>query len=156
MDNVTDSPTDWVADHIRQYVETNGAKGHLYHGVPTLLITTKGRKSGLWRRTALIYGQDGGRYLLVASNGGSVTHPAWYLNLTAHPEVTMQVGAEVFPARARTATAAEKKDLWPLMVKIFPLYGRYQDKTDRDIPLVIVERSGGDEPARLGEQLEGA
>ena len=85
-DEVLDSPTDWVAAHIRSYVETNGENGHLYMGSPTLLLTTRGRKSGKLRRTPLIYGRDGDRYLLVASNGGCTEHPAWYLNVVAHPE----------------------------------------------------------------------
>ncbi|MGI5268345.1 nitroreductase family deazaflavin-dependent oxidoreductase [Nonomuraea sp. CA-218870] len=158
MDDVIDSPTGWVAEHIRRYVETDGESGHLYRGLPTLLLTTRGRKSGRLRRTALIYGRDGDRYLLVASNGGSAGHPSWYLNLTADPEVAVQVRADRFAARARTATEEEKKELWPGMVAVFPTYDAYQSRTDRDIPLVILERvpSGGDEALDVGEQLEGA
>ncbi|GAA3447121.1 nitroreductase family deazaflavin-dependent oxidoreductase [Planomonospora venezuelensis] len=139
-DEILDSPTGWVARHIRSYVESDGARGHLYQGVPTLLLTTRGRKTGKLRRTALIYGGDGGRHLLVASNGGSAEHPAWYLNLVADPEVHVQVGAERFAARARTATAEEKAELWPIMAELFPMYDRYRAKTSRDIPLVILER----------------
>jgi deazaflavin-dependent oxidoreductase (nitroreductase family) len=139
-DDVLDSPTDWVADHIRDYVETDGQSGHLYQGRPSLLLTTRGRKSGKLRRTALIYGQDDDRYILVASNAGSPTHPAWYLNLIADPDVTIQVGAEKFTGRARPATAEEKPPLWHLMTAIFPLYDTYQAKSHREIPLVIVER----------------
>ncbi|NUW31767.1 nitroreductase family deazaflavin-dependent oxidoreductase [Nonomuraea sp. SMC257] len=137
---VIDSPTGWVADHIRTYVESGGEQGHLFQGLPTLLLTTRGRKSGALRRTALIYGQDGDRHLLVASNGGDARHPAWYLNLIAHPEVGLQVGAEKFDARARVATAEEKAPLWRLMASIFPTYDDYQAKADREIPLVILER----------------
>jgi deazaflavin-dependent oxidoreductase (nitroreductase family) len=137
-DEVLDSPTGWVADHIRSYLETGGEKGHLYQGWPTLLLTTRGRKSGKLRRTALIYGQDGDRYLLVASNAASPRHPAWYLNLVADPEVTVQVGPDVFTVRARTATADEKRLLWPVMTEIFPLYDKYQSETDRELPLVIL------------------
>ncbi|GIH76796.1 nitroreductase family deazaflavin-dependent oxidoreductase [Planobispora longispora] len=138
-EEISDSPTGWVAKHVRDYLASDGDKGHLYHGIPTLLLTTRGRKSGKLRRTALIYGTDGGRHLLVASNGGSAEHPAWYLNLTAEPDVHVQVGAEKFAARARTASAEEKTSLWPIMVKVFPTYDRYQAKTPRDIPLVIIE-----------------
>lgn len=139
-EEVFDSTTGWVAQHVRRYVETDGRDGHLYQGMPTLLLTTRGRRSGRLRRTALIYGQDGDRYLLVASNGGAPRHPAWYLNLVEHPEAGLQVGPDRFTARARTATAEEKPPLWRLMSSIFPLYDTYQAKAGRDIPLVIMER----------------
>jgi deazaflavin-dependent oxidoreductase (nitroreductase family) len=138
---VIDSPTGWVSDHIRRYVESDGADGHLHAGVTALLLTTRGRSSGVLRRTALYYGMDDGRYLLVASKGGSPTHPAWYLNLAANPEVTLQVGAEVFAARARTAGPAERPALWEKMAAIFPRYNLYQEQAGREIPVVIVERS---------------
>jgi len=138
-ENVYDSPTDWVRDHIREYVESDGEQGHLWRGVPTLLLTTRGRKSGKLRRTALIYGQDGENYLLVASKGGAPEHPAWYLNLVENPEVELQVGADKLTGRARTATAEEKPRLWQRMTEIFPRYDEYQAKTERAIPLVIVE-----------------
>ena len=141
QEEVTDSPTGWVAKHIRRYVETDGREGHEWRGVPTLLLTTRGRKSGKLRRTALIYGKDGEeRYLLVASKGGAPEHPSWYLNLTEHPEVEVQVGADKFAARARTADAQEKPRLWQVMASIWPDYDGYQKKTGRDIPVVIVER----------------
>jgi deazaflavin-dependent oxidoreductase (nitroreductase family) len=139
---VLDSPRGWVRNHIREYVATDGKKGQRWRGLPTLLLTTRGRKTGKLRRTALIYGQDGERYLLVASNGGAPDHPSWYLNLAANPEVELQVGADIFPARARTASPEEKPGLWRAMVKIFPTYSTYQSsaaKAGRDIPLVIVE-----------------
>ena len=140
QEEVTDSPTGWVAEHVDRYVETDGREGHEWRGVPTLLLTTRGRKSGKLRRTALIYGKDGeGRYLLVASKGGAPEHPSWYLNLAAHPEVEVQVGADKFAARARTADAREKPRLWQLMTSIWPDYDVYQKKTGRDIPVVIVE-----------------
>ena len=80
-DVVTDSPTGWVAKHVRKYVESDGKKGHRWSGVDTLLLTTRGRSTGKLRRTALIYGEDRGRYIVVASNGGAKTHPHWYQNL---------------------------------------------------------------------------
>jgi len=139
-EQVIDSPRGWVADHIREYVESDGKKGHLWRGVPTLLLTTRGRKSGQLRRTALIYGQDGDRYLIVGSRGGAATHPLWYENLVADANVRVQVGAEKFSARAGTADPEEKRCLWPTMTAIWPAYDEYQTKTTRDIPVVILER----------------
>jgi deazaflavin-dependent oxidoreductase (nitroreductase family) len=129
-----------VAKHVRSYVETGGENGHLYHGMPTLLLTTRGRKSGKLRRTALIHGQDGDRYLLVATNGGVPRHPAWYLNLVEHPDVGVQVGPDKFSAHARTATAEEKPRLWRRMASILPRYDAYQEKARRELPPVMVER----------------
>jgi deazaflavin-dependent oxidoreductase (nitroreductase family) len=140
QEDVSDSPTRWVAQHIRRYVETDGKKGHQWRGVHTLLLTTRGRRSGKLRRTALIYGRDGDRYLVVASNGGSKEHPSWYLNLTDDPEVEAQVGAERFAATAVPTTPEERARLWPSMTSIWPAYDRYQAKTKREIPLVILER----------------
>ncbi|MGC5018032.1 nitroreductase family deazaflavin-dependent oxidoreductase [Micromonospora sp. DT47] len=138
-ETIDDSPVGWVASHVRRYLETDGADGGKYHGYDALLLTTRGRRSGKLRRTALIYGRDGDRYLLAASNGGAARHPSWYLNLCDHPEVEVQVGAERFPARARTATAQERARLWEAMTAVFPTYARYQRQTDREIPVVIVE-----------------
>ncbi|WP_433386583.1 nitroreductase family deazaflavin-dependent oxidoreductase [Micromonospora sp. KLBMP9576] len=140
-ETIEDSPVGWVASHVRRYVETDGADGGKYHGYDALLITTRGRRSGTLRRTALIYGRDGDRYLLVASNGGAARHPNWYLNLCADAEVEVQVGAEKFRGTARTATAEERPRLWQAMTEVFPTYARYQKETDREIPVVIVERA---------------
>jgi deazaflavin-dependent oxidoreductase (nitroreductase family) len=142
MDNhevISDSPTGWVKKHIQEYVESDGQQGHLWRGCPTLLLTTRGRKTGQLRRTALIYGRDGENYVLVASNGGAPAHPLWYLNLTANPEVALQVGAEKLAGRARVATPEEKPRLWQVMTKVYPTYDAYQAKAGRDIPVVIVE-----------------
>jgi deazaflavin-dependent oxidoreductase (nitroreductase family) len=138
-DTVHDSPTGWVAEHIREYVQTGGAQGQIWQGVPTLLLTTTGRKTGAQRRTALIYGQLGDSYVVVASQGGAPTHPAWYLNLSEHPDVEVQVGPEVFAATARTATADERATLWPTMAAIWPAYNDYQTKTSRQIPVVVLD-----------------
>lgn len=140
-EQVLDSPQGWVADHIRRYVDTDGAEGHEWRpGVFTLLLTTRGRRSGKLRRTALIYGRDGDAYLVVASQGGDPKHPAWYLNVLDEPLVEVQVGAERFTARARTATAEEKPRMWSTMAAIWPAYDDYQAKTDRQIPVVVLER----------------
>lgn len=138
-DNLTDSPIGWVARHIRSYVRSNGTVGHRFHGHDALLLTTRGRRTGTLRRTALYYGRDGDRYLVVASGGGEPTHPAWYLNLLANPFVVVQVGRETFGATARPATPEEKPRLWDLMVAIFPKYAAYQAKTTREIPVIILE-----------------
>jgi deazaflavin-dependent oxidoreductase (nitroreductase family) len=141
-EEVFDSPTGWVADHIRRYVETDGREGHEWReGVHTLLLTTRGHASGKLRRTALIYGRDGDDYVVVASQGGAPTHPSWYRNLAAEPEVRVQVAAETFTARARTATAEERPRLWRMMAAIWPDYDSYQKQTDREIPVVVLERA---------------
>ncbi|MGH2662293.1 MAG: nitroreductase family deazaflavin-dependent oxidoreductase [Actinomycetota bacterium] len=141
QEEVYDSPKGWVAEHIRRYVESVGRSGHRWGGVQALLLTTRGRRSGKLRRTALIYGRDGDRYLVVASTGGAKRHPSWYLNLAENREVEVQVGPEKFPARARSATTKEKPRLWRLMASIWPDYDRYQARTERDIPVVILEPS---------------
>ncbi len=131
----------WIADHIKSYQATDGADGHIWRGVPTLLLTTTGRKSGEPLLLPLIYGRDGENFVVVASKGGAPAHPAWYLNLRAHPEVQVQVGAEKFTGRARTATADERPRLWEAMAKIWPAYNEYQQKTRREIPVVVIERA---------------
>ncbi len=131
----------WQAKHAREYIETNGAKGHIWNGVTTLLLATTGNKTGDLYTTPLIYGMDGERYLIVASRGGAAKNPQWYRNLVATPGVVLQVGADRFEATARTATPEEKPPLWETMAKIWPAYLDYQKKTDRDIPVVILERA---------------
>ena len=140
-EEIIDSPSAWVASHIKGYVESQGKVGHEWNGITTLLLTTRGRKTGKLRRTALIYGRDGDRYIVVASTGGAPKHPAWYLNLAANPNVILQVEADVFKGRARTATVEEKPALWRMMASIFPQYDSYQTKTKRLIPVVIIERA---------------
>ncbi|MFD0968514.1 nitroreductase family deazaflavin-dependent oxidoreductase [Plantactinospora endophytica] len=139
-DGVRDNPTGWVGAHIRRYLETDGAQGHDFNGFPTLLLTTRGRKSGELRRTALIYGRDGDRYVVVASNGAAVQNPNWFLNLVADPEVRVQVRADRFVARARVADPAERPGLWELMAGIFPTYRTYAEQAPRQIPVVVLER----------------
>lgn len=138
-EEVHDSPAGWVGEHVRDYVATDGRKGHQWRGMSTLLLTTRGRKTGALRRTALIYGRDGDNYLIVASNGGATKHPLWYLNLVDEPLVELQVGADKFAARARTATPEEKPRLWQIMLAIFPTYDGYQRRTAREIPVVVLE-----------------
>jgi deazaflavin-dependent oxidoreductase (nitroreductase family) len=123
-----------------RYIASGGQDGHIWEGVPTLLLTTTGRRSGQSRTTPLIYGRAGARYLVVASRGGAPAHPEWYQNLVAQPDVHVQVMADRFKARALTATAAEKPALWKTMTAIWPPYDEYQARTKREIPVVIIER----------------
>ena len=139
-DNIPQLPG-WIVDHMRRYVETNGSEGHIWNGVPTLLLTTTGRRSHRPQMLPLIYGKDGEVLLIVASKGGAPAHPSWYLNLCAEPRVTVQVGSDKFDAIARTASDEERRRWWPMMVKIWPAYDDYQAKTDRAIPVVALERA---------------
>jgi deazaflavin-dependent oxidoreductase (nitroreductase family) len=122
----------WQQEHARRYRETNGEDGHIWNGVPTLLLTTRGKVSGEARTTPLIYGKDGDRFLVVASRGGAPKNPQWYRNLVAHPEIEVQVMADKFKARARPATSEEKPRLWQLMW-IGPAHNDYQGRTQRSI-----------------------
>jgi deazaflavin-dependent oxidoreductase (nitroreductase family) len=140
VDEPLDSALGWVADHTRRYVESDGEDGHEWMGVPTLVLTTRGRRSGQLRRNALIYGQDGDDYVIVASRGGHKNNPLWYLNLVEDPNVSVQVGADRFDATAHSASADEKARLWPAMTKIWPAYDEYQSKTERDIPVIVLRR----------------
>ena len=126
-------------EHIDRYVATDGEEGHDWQGTQTLILTTTGRRSGLQRVHPLIYGRHGDDFLLVASKGGAPHHPAWYLNLDANPEVEIQVKGDKMRAHARTATPEEKAELWSIMTKAWPDYDRYQENTDRDIPVVVLE-----------------
>lgn len=141
---VVDSPTEWVNTHIQQYVATDGVEGHEFrNGAPILLLTVLGRKSGVWRRSALIYGRAGDAYVLVASKGGAPRHPAWYTNLVAEPTVHVQVKGEKFEARARVAEGDERARLWDAMAEIWPDYNEYVKRTDREIPVVVLDPVGG-------------
>jgi deazaflavin-dependent oxidoreductase (nitroreductase family) len=147
FDNPADPHTDWARRHVQDYVATNGEhpkNGHDWiKGATVLLLTTIGHRSGRARRTPLIYARDGDEYLVVASKGGSDTAPVWYENLRADPRVRIQVKGDVIDGRARTASAEEKQRLWPLVTKVWPDYDSYQQKTERDIPVVIIERANG-------------
>src|SRR4051812_9362052 len=128
-------------EHVERYEATDGEEGHDWQeGTSILILTTKGRKSGEERKTPLIYGENDGDYMVVASKGGWDKPPAWYLNLEADPEVQVQVKGDKFKARARTATPEEKPELWQKMVVEWPHYDEYQQKTEREIPVVVLER----------------
>jgi deazaflavin-dependent oxidoreductase (nitroreductase family) len=127
-------------EHVKRYLETDGAEGHEWRGTTVLILTTTGRRSGESRSTPLIYQSHGDDYVVVASKGGAPEHPAWYLNLEADPEATVQVLGDRFKAKARTASADEKPELWKLMTSTWPAYDDYQQNTPRDIPVVVLER----------------
>ena len=127
--------------HVEQYESSDGAEGYVWrNGTTILLLTTTGRRSGEPRKNALIFRPHGDAYLIVASKGGTPAPPAWYLNLQADPAVQVQIKGEKFAARARTASAEEKPQMWQEMLEVWPAYADYQDKTEREIPVVVLER----------------
>lgn len=128
-------------EHVERYRATDGEEGHEWRGTIVLLLTTTGRKSGEPRTMPLIYQPDGDNYVIVASKGGWPNHPLWYLNLVADPNVEVQVKGDRFKARARTAEGEERERLWKLMTATWPQYDEYQAKTDREIPVVVLERA---------------
>jgi deazaflavin-dependent oxidoreductase (nitroreductase family) len=139
----------WMIDHANRYLASGGADGHLYKAtpagygertVPSLLLTTTGRKSGEKFIFPLYYGDTGdGSYIIVASKGGAPQHPGWYRNLVANPEVEVQVGTAKMTARARTATGEERARLWRKALEFWPPYADYQKKTEREIPVVVLD-----------------
>jgi len=128
-------------EHVRRYRETDGEEGYTWReGSKILLLTTTGRKSGNDTTTPLIFGMDGDNPVIVASQGGAPDHPGWYKNLLAHPDASVQVRGERFAVRARTAEGAERDELWRLMNRSWPNYDTYATRTDRVIPVVVLER----------------
>jgi deazaflavin-dependent oxidoreductase (nitroreductase family) len=128
-------------EHVERYVETGGEEGHDWEGTTVLILTTTGRKSGEERSTPLIYQGHGDDHLVVASKGGADEPPAWYLNLQEQPQVTVQVKDDRFAAHARTATPDEKPEMWRTMTAAWPSYDEYQQQTEREIPVVVLERA---------------
>lgn len=129
-------------EHVQRYRQTGGEVGHKWRrGSKILLLTTKGRKSGEPRTKPLIYEEDGDRYVIVASKGGAPDHPGWYRDLEQDSNVELQVRDEVFPADARTAEGGERERLWQLVNQQWPDYDSYQKRTDREIPVVVLERA---------------
>jgi deazaflavin-dependent oxidoreductase (nitroreductase family) len=128
-------------EHVRVYQETGGERGyHWRNGTTILLLTTKGRSSGQERTTPLIHREDDGRWVIVASKGGAPEHPGWFKNLEADPEARIQVKDERIPVRASVAEGEERERLWKAMAEVWPDYESYQEKTDRQIPVVILSR----------------
>ncbi len=129
-----------MAGHTTVYRATRGVVGHRFPGAPPmLLLEHRGAKSGAKRVSPLVYVRDGENHVLVASKGGYPKNPAWYHNLRANPETTVQVGSRRIPVKARVANKAERKRLWPKAVKTYSGYRGYQERTDREIPLVVLE-----------------
>jgi F420H(2)-dependent quinone reductase len=133
------SPAEWVAEQVRQYEASGGSEGNTMRGVPVIILWTRGRKSDSVRKTPLMKVRDGDRYAVVASMGGAPEHPQWYANLTADPHVSVQDGAEVRDFVAREATGEEKAEWWAKATAVWPDYDAYQEKSDREIPLLILE-----------------
>lgn len=145
---------DWISSHVRTYLESGGTEGHLWDStvvggpgpLPCLLLVTKGRRSGKKITVPLIYGETGdGRYVIIASRGGTPTHPDWYLNLVADPHVKLQVGTERFDAVASTCDDDARESLWKMMAAIYPPYDAYQSMTERRIPVVVLKPEGARE-----------
>ena len=138
----------WIQDHIRRYIETNGKDGHYFDAssvgasglVPSLLLTTTGRRSGRRSTMPLFYGETENGYVVIGSKGGSDTHPAWHLNLLADPHAEVQVGELHYSVKARLAEGDERSRLWDQMVSVYPPYTKYQQATGRAIPVVVLER----------------
>ncbi|HEY2384261.1 MAG TPA: nitroreductase family deazaflavin-dependent oxidoreductase [Terriglobia bacterium] len=127
-----------TAIHTLVYRTSNGVIGGRLANSPVLLLTTKGRRSGQQRTVPLLYLLDGDNVVLVASNGGAVKHPTWWLNLQAEPVAETQIKGVRQRVRAEQASAEEKRRLWPRLTTMYPGYQRYQDVTNRDIPVVIL------------------
>jgi deazaflavin-dependent oxidoreductase (nitroreductase family) len=125
-------------EHVRRYQETDGRVGYIWNGVPILLLTTTGRKSGLPRTTPLIHARDGDDYVVVASMGGAPQHPNWYRNLVQDGAAEIQVLDRHIAVSARTASEDEKPRLWKIVTDLWPNYDVYQSRTDRVIPLVVL------------------
>ena len=140
----------WVEAHRDRYLKTDGAEGHLVDfsraggsaETPCLILKTTGRRSGEAKLLPLIYGRDSDNFVIVASKGGAPQHPAWYLNLDNDPAVEFQVGARKYRGRARTAAGDEHERLFRMMAGVFPPYNAYQARTDREIPVVVLEPQG--------------
>jgi deazaflavin-dependent oxidoreductase (nitroreductase family) len=127
--------------HVQRYIETDGEEGYSWReGTKILVLFTTGRKSGEERANALIFEPDGDNCLIVASKGGAPNPPAWFLNLEAEPTVEVQVKGDRYKAHARVATDEEKPRMWKVMTEAWPAYDDYQAKTDRQIPVVVLER----------------
>jgi deazaflavin-dependent oxidoreductase (nitroreductase family) len=128
-------------EHVRAYRQTDGEQGYHWRGGTTiLLLTTTGRVSGVEHTTPLIFRQVDDTWVVIASKGGSPDHPDWYKNLERNPDANVQVKSQRAPVRARAARGAERARLWQLMTEVWPAYDEYQDRTDREIPVVVLER----------------
>ncbi|NQW16502.1 MAG: nitroreductase family deazaflavin-dependent oxidoreductase [Chloroflexi bacterium] len=145
MSEYIPSPTDWVAEQVALYEGSGGTKGLTLKdtGLPVIIVTNRGGKTGATRKTPLMRVVDGDNYILVASQGGAPKHPVWYHNLKADPNVEIRDAENVFSMQVReVADAAEKQRLWKIAVAAYPPYQDYQEKTDRVIPIFVAEATG--------------
>ncbi len=145
MSEYIPSPRDWVAEQVELYEGSGGTDGLTLRdtGLPVIIVTNRGRKTGAIRKTPLMRAVDGNNYILVASKGGAPKHPVWYHNLKAEPIVEIRDETEVYSMRVREVVdSAERKRLWDIAVAAYPPYQEYQDKTDRVIPVFIAEATG--------------
>lgn len=139
----------WIDDHVELYLK-DPEKGHEWDSshvggpgiLPTLLLYTKGRKSGQIRPLPLIYGKSGDKFIIIASRGGAPEHPAWYENLLQEPQCEIQVASRRYKVIAHTASGAEREAMWQQLAQIYPTYNDYQAATKRQIPVVVLEVSG--------------
>jgi len=139
------SPSAWVRDQVETYERSGGQEANtlLDTGMPVVIVTMRGNKSGKVRKNALMRVEHDGEYALVASMGGAPKNPVWYYNLKAHPdEVTIQDGPEPFPVQVREVTGEERQTWWDRAVAAYPPYAEYQERTDRTIPVFVASRSG--------------
>ena len=145
MSEYIPSPSDWVAEQVELYEESQGTQGLTLRdtGLPVIIVTNRGRKTGAIRKTPLMRAVDGNSYILVASKGGAPKHPLWYHNLKAEPNVEIRDATEVHSMRVREVLdSSERQRLWDIAVAAYPPYQEYQDKTDRLIPVFIAEGTG--------------
>jgi F420H(2)-dependent quinone reductase len=133
------SPWNFVAEQVRQYEATDGREGYVLEGKPCVILTTRGRKTGKLRKSALMRVEHDGKYAVVASMGGAPKHPVWYLNVLADPDVTVQDKERVMDVRAREVHGDEKREWWGYATEVWPSYDDYQAATDREIPLIVLE-----------------
>ena len=142
MSEYVPSPRDWVRDQVALYESTDGKEGTTLRetGLPVIIVTNVGNKTGATRKTPLMRAVDGPNYILVASQGGAPKHPVWYFNLMANPSVKIQDGPNIYDMQVREITdSAEKMRLWDIAVDAYPPYQDYQDKTTRVIPVFLAE-----------------
>jgi deazaflavin-dependent oxidoreductase (nitroreductase family) len=132
---------DWVAEQIEAYEASGGTEAATLRdtGIPIIIVTMRGHKSGKVRKIALMRVEHEGQYALVASKGGAPAHPGWYHNIVADPDVVVQDGPEPFPTTARLVTGEERAAWWDRSVAVFANYAEYQEKTDREIPIFVTD-----------------
>ena len=135
------SPSDWVREQVEKFEASNGQEANTLNGDPIVVITSIGAKSGKLRKNPVMRVERDGTYVAIASKGGAPEQPEWYYNFVEHPEVELQDGAEKHTYVARIAQGEERADWWQHAVATWPTYGEYQKKTDREIPVFLLERA---------------